>query len=99
MESIIIFMLGGTTVSALGILIYLGIQPLIKNYSFLFQRLFKFLYSITISILLYTVSYFIMNKFFDIQLGFSEITPSGIASSILIYAGTTFLTKGNADIA
>ena len=95
-ESIIFFLYGGTTLSVIGIIIYLGISSITNKYIDWDKRLYRFLYSVTFSVLTYIISFSILNSFeITSGLGFADISPISIVSTIFIYIGTLMLTKNS----
>ena len=97
MEVFTVIMLAGTTISALGIVAYVGIKSISGEHGFLVGKIYRFLYSVTFSVTTYVVSFVVLSNF-DIKLGFTDITPAGVVSTILIYVGTSIFTKGT-DVA
>lgn len=92
METFLIIIFGGSTVSSIGVIFYIFLQSFTEQSKVFLKKFYRFLYSVSFSIFVYIVSSFIFSLF-DIQLGFTDLTAAGITSSVLIYAGTSFLTK------
>jgi len=82
----------GSAISAVGILIYTFLMSFIKNNAIFTGKIVRFLYSVIFSITTYVITYFILH-YVNIKLGFSDVTPVGIVSTIFIYIGSSYFNK------
>ena len=82
----------GTSVTTLGIIFYITLISILNKNVFLISQIGRFIYSVCFSVAIYSLTYYILNKF-NWKFGFTDTTPVGIVSTIIVYIGTTFFTK------
>jgi len=83
-------------ISAIGIIVYIFLTSFVKSNAAITSLIGRFLYSVLFSIATYSVTYYIFYRL-NIKLGFSDISPVGIVSTLFIYVGTSYFNK-NIDI-
>ncbi len=89
----------GSTISVLGILVYLLIKTIFSDIDFIVKKIFRLSFSVTFNIILYIITFLIFSHLGLKGLAFTDMSLSGIISTVLIYAGTSALTKdGNISV-